>query len=274
MKWIFLFLGFFFICEAKAQNASLDSKFPIDSGYFSSFDGTKIYYEVRGKGKPVLLVHGFIVNGDSWKSTALYSDLLNRGYKVITLDMRGNGKSDKPHDSAAYDNDAEAKDIMLLMKFLETDQYSVVGYSRGSIITARLLVFDKRIQAAVLGGMGAAFTNPLWPRRIEFYRALMGDSIPELKSMVNYVQQQGLDQRALAYLQRSQPSTSIEALSEITRPVLVISGSEDADNGSAKELAKLLPNSILGSCPGDHNHASATPEFSKEVISFLKKNNY
>jgi len=274
MKWIFLFVGFFFICEAKAQNPSLDSKFPIDSGYFSSFDGTKIYYEVRGEGKPVLLVHGFIVNGDSWKRTALYADLLNDGYKVLTLDMRGNGKSDKPHDSTAYDNDAEAKDIMLLMKFLKTDQYCVVGYSRGSIITARLLVFDKRIQAAVLGGMGIDFTNPLWPRRIEFYRALMGDSIPELKSMVNYVQKQGLDQRALAYLQRSQPSTSKDALSKIDQPVLVISGSEDADNGSAKKLAKLLPNSSVGNCPGDHDHASGTPEFSKEVIHFLHKNNY
>lgn len=274
MKWIFLFLGAFVIKHSKAQNNSLNAKFPVDSGYFSSFDGTKIYYEVCGEGKPVLLIHGFIVNGDSWKRTALYSDLLNNGYKVITLDMRGNGKSGKPHDSTAYDNDAEAKDIMLLMKLLRADKYSVVGYSRGSIITARLLVFDKRIQAAVLGGMGIDFTNPLWPRRIEFYRALMGDSIPELKGMVNYVQQQGLDQRALAYLQRSQPSTSKEALSEITQPVLVISGSEDADNGSAKELAKILPNSTLGSCPGDHNHASATPEFSKEVIGFLKKNNY
>lgn len=274
MKWIFFFLSFFASRYSKAQSTSLDTKFPIESGYFSSFDGAKIYYEVRGEGKPVLLVHGFIVNGDSWKRTALYADLLNDGYKVITLDMRGNGKSDKPHDSTAYDNDAEAKDIMLLMKFLKTDKYSVVGYSRGSIITARLLVFDKRIQAAVLGGMGTDFTNPLWPRRIKFYRALMGDSIPELKGMVNYVQQQGLDQRALAYLQRSQPSTSKEALSKITQPVLVISGSEDADNGSAKDLAKLLPNSTLGTCPGDHNHASATPEFSKEVISFLQKNGY
>lgn len=139
-----------------------------------------------------MLVHGFIVNGDSWKRIALYTDLLNDGYQVITLDMRGNGKSDKPHDSAAYDNAAEAKDIMLLMKFLKTGEYNVVGYSRGSIITARLLVFDKRIQAAVLGGMGTDFTNPLWPRRIQFYRALMGDSIPELKSMVNYVQHQDL----------------------------------------------------------------------------------
>lgn len=274
MRILFFIVCFFIINISKAQTDSLTSKFPIDSNYFSSFDGTKIYYEVRGNGKPVLLVHGFIVDGNSWKHATLYSDLLEKNYKVITLDMRGNGKSGKPHDSTAYDNDAEAKDIMLLMNLLKIKQYSVVGYSRGSIITARLLVLDKRIQNAVLGGMGADFTNPEWPRRIMFYHALRGDSVPELKGLVDYIQHQKLDQLALAYLQRSQPSTSKEELNKITKPVLVISGSEDSDNGSADELAKLLPNSTVATVPGDHNHASATKEFSTAVINFLKKSNY
>ena len=274
MRLLLLFSCFFLINNTKAQRDSLAPKFPTDSGYFSSFDGTKIYYDVRGKGKPVLLVHGFIVDGSSWKRAALYNALLNDGYKVIILDMRGNGKSGKPHDSTAYDNDAEAKDIMGLMNLLKINEYSVVGYSRGSIITARLLVLDKRIKDGVLGGMGADFTNPQWARRIMFYRALMGDSIPELKGMVEYVQQQKLDQLALAYLQRSQPSTSKEELRKVTQPVLVISGDKDADNGSAAQLAKLLPNSTVATVPGDHNHASATKEFSTAIISFLQKNNY
>ena len=257
-----------------AQIDSMVARFPIDSGYFSSFDGTKIYYEVRGSGKPVLLVHGFIVNSNSWKGTTLYKDLLNEGYKTIILDMRGNGKSGKPHDSTSYANDAETKDIMGLMHQLKIDQYSVVGYSRGSIITSRLLVLDKRIQNAVMGGMGTDFTNPNWPRRIMFYRALMGDSIPELKGVVDYVQQQGFDRLALAYLQKEQPSTSKEQLAKITQPVLVICGDKDADNGSAGGLSRLLPNSTLTICPGDHNHAAATNEFSKDVIDFLRSNKY
>jgi alpha-beta hydrolase superfamily lysophospholipase len=56
-----------------------------DSGFYKSFDGTKIYYETRGSGEAVLLVHGFIVNSQSWKKTALYNDLLAAGYKVIIL---------------------------------------------------------------------------------------------------------------------------------------------------------------------------------------------
>ena len=188
--------------------------------------------------------------------------------------MRGNGKSGKPHDTAAYENDAEAKDIIRLMDLLKIKQYSAVGYSRGSIITARLLVLDKRVQTAVLGGMGTDFTNPEWPRRKMFYRAMMGDSVPELKGVVEYVKQQGLDQLALAYLQKAQPSTSKEALGQIQKPVLVICGDKDADNGSATALAQLLPRSDFATVPGDHNHASATIEFSNEVKLFFQKHDY
>jgi len=242
-----------------------------DSGYFSSFDRTKIYYEVHGDGFPVLLVHGFIVNSNSWKHTALFDSLLANGFKVILIDLRGNGKSDKPHNDKAYENDAEAKDIMLLLKHLHIKNYYAVGYSRGSIITARLLALDKNLQRAVMGGMGADFTNPNWPRRIMFYHALAADTVAELHSMVQYVQKSGLDQQALALLQKYQPSTPKEVLQKIKTPVLVIHGIEDADNGSADELASLFPNAEKALCPGDHNHATATPEFASAVTNFLKE---
>jgi pimeloyl-ACP methyl ester carboxylesterase len=240
------------------------------SGYYTSFDGTKIWYQVKGAGEPVVLVHGFIVNGESWKTTALYPDLLKAGYQVITLDMRGNGKSDKPHEASSYANDAEAKDIMGLLNQLKINKYSVVGYSRGSIITARLLALDKRVKKAVMGGMGTDFTNPEWPRRKLFYRALSGDSVPELASMVSYVKKSGLDQQALALLQKEQPSTPKEVLKKVQQPVLIICGSEDSDNGNAAELATLFTHGVYKSTPGDHNKASKTPEFSDAVIRFLK----
>jgi pimeloyl-ACP methyl ester carboxylesterase len=263
----------FFSCISLSQNI-FSQQDPADSGaYFKSFDGTNIYYEVRGNGQPVLLVHGFIVNGQSWKRTELYKDLLKQGYKVIILDQRGNGFSDKPHDSTAYDNDAEAKDIMGLMKHLTIKKYSAVGYSRGAIIVARLLILDKNISRAVMGGMGADFTDPQWPRRILFYRALSGDSIPELLGMVNNVKKQGLDQQALAYLQRSQPSTSKQELASVRQPVLIICGDKDADNGSAKGLADLFQRPTYKITPGDHGIASRTKEFSEEVIKFLKQKN-
>ena len=257
-----------------SQNVSSQNQALIDTGsFFRSFDSTKIYYEVRGTGDAVVLVHGFIVNGQSWKRTVLYNDLIVQGYKVIILDQRGNGFSDKPHEPEAYENDAEAKDIMALMKLLGIKKYSAVGYSRGAIIVSRLLVLDKTIKKGVMGGMGAEFTNPEWPRRIMFYKALSGEPVPELETMVQNVKKQGLDQQALANLQKAQPSTSKDEIAKIKQPVLIICGDKDSDNGSAKELADLFKHPVYKITPGDHGGASRTKEFSTAVISFLKQNN-
>lgn len=243
-----------------------------DSAYrYRAPDGVTIYYEVKGSGYPVFLVHGFIVNSTTWKKSPLYLSLLAAGYQVIIMDLRGNGKSDKPHTASAYGNDAQAKDIMGIASALRIKKYDVIGYSRGSIITARLLVLDKRVNKAVLGGMGKAFTNPEWPRRIMFYHALMGDSVPELNGMVKYVQQSGLDQLALACQQKEQPSTSVTALGKLRKPVLVICGDQDKDNGLGTELAALIPGAQCKEVPGDHNHAASTKEFASEVLSFIKQ---
>jgi pimeloyl-ACP methyl ester carboxylesterase len=253
------------------QHSFAQQTISADSGYLVSFDSTKIYYEVHGNGNPVLLVHGFIVNSVSWKHTALYDSLLTAGNKVILIDLRGNGKSDKPHREEAYTNDAETKDIMMLITKLGIHQYDVVGYSRGSIITARLLVWDRRVRKAVFGGMGSEFTNPEWPRRIQFYHALSSDTVPALHDMVQYVQQAGLDQQVLAWLQKYQPSTSRETLRKIKNPVLIIHGDLDEENGSADDLASLFPNSEKAVVPGLHNQAAQTPEFASAVLLFLKK---
>ncbi|WP_245623992.1 alpha/beta fold hydrolase [Flavihumibacter petaseus] len=243
----------------------------VDSGYLDGIGHTPIYYESRGNGDPVLLIHGFIVNGESWKKTALYDSLLRSGYRVITMDLRGNGKSGKPHLADAYANDAEAKDIMLLADKFNLEQYTAVGYSRGSIITARLLVMDKRLRRAVMGGMGTDFTDPEWPRRKMFYRALSGDTVKELEPMVRYVQQSGLDQQALALLQKEQPSTPKAALAKVKQPVLVVCGKEDSDNGKASDLADLFSNGKYVTVPGDHGGAVRTPEFAVAVLDFLRK---
>ena len=241
-------------------------------GYFASFDSTRIYYEVAGKGYPVLLIHGFMNSGEDWKKIPLYNALMEKGYMVITVDQRGNGKSDKPHEPEAYANDAEAKDLMGLIHFLHLKKYSFVGYSRGSIIGARLLVLDKRVHSAVLGGMGADFTNPLWPRRIAFYEAMMNDSIPGFDGARKKIKDNGLDQTALAYQQKGQPSTSAEELSRVKQNVMVICGDKDQDNGNGAELAKLIPNAVFVTIPGNHGGAWHTPEFTTEVMAFFAKN--
>jgi pimeloyl-ACP methyl ester carboxylesterase len=242
------------------------------NGYFESFDKTSIRYEVKGKGFPVLLIHGFTGKGEDWKSIALYEQLVAEGFSVITVDLRGGGKSGKPHDPASYENDAEAKDLIGLMHFLGIKKYSALGYSRGSIILARLLVLDKHIHAAVMGGMGADFTNPLWPRRIAFYKGLLNDTTPGFEAFYKRIKENNLDQLALAYQQNGQPSTSKEALARVKQKVLVVCGIEDKDNGNGQELAALIPKAKFIETPGNHGGAWHTPEFSTIVVSFLLQN--
>lgn len=267
MKKTILYIAalFFFISRVAYAQQQGDGK------YYTSFDGTKIYYEVKGNGYPVVLIHGFTGNGNGWKSGMLYGNLVNSGYKVIILDLRGNGRSDKPHTDAAYANDAEAKDIMGLVSSLNIAAYDIVGYSRGSIIASRLLVLDTRVHKAVLGGMGDGYTNPNWPRRIHAYRALMGDkNLHDVDDMMTYIHSQHFDEQALALQQKHQPSTSPLELSKVKKPVLIVRGSEDKENGSETALQKLIPGARLAYVPGDHNTASKNNQFSAAVLLFLQ----
>lgn len=266
-----LFLTTLLCCLCISSAAIIDRTTNDSAQYFTSFDGTRIHYTVKGSGIPILLVHGFIVDGNSWHQAPLYDSLLKNGFQVITLDLRGNGLSDHPHDSLAYLNDAEAKDIMGLISYLKLPAYRVVGYSRGAIIVARLLVLDARIKSAVMGGMGIAFTDPLWPRRLQFYRALSGNNVPELADMVKYVKKSGLDQRALALMQFGQPSTSPEELGKINKPVLVLGGDKDPDNDTGGSLAALMPVGMHGTVPGDHNSVVKSLPFADWVLHFLQE---
>jgi len=268
-KWVLSFCLVFSIFSYGQYDSALNN-YTVDSGYFTSFDHTKIYYEKRGTGEPVVLIHGFIQNGESWKRLSILSELLKNGFEVITLDIRCNGRSDRKLNESAYAGDAEARDIIGLSRYLHLGKYDIIGYSRGSIIAARLLIKDRKVKKAVLGGMGTGFTNPQWPRRIMFYEALMGKPTKELEGAMKYVRQQGLDTLQLAYMQKYQPSTSPDELSKIKKQVLVICGDKDEDNGSAAALAKMIHSSVLVIVPGDHGSAPRSKEFSEAVVSFLK----
>lgn len=153
---------------------------------FESFDGVKIAYTDEGYGEPILLLHGFLNSRKSWDNTVLKQQLINTGYRVIIPDLRGNGDSDKPKDEGAYGNGAEIKDLVLLMNHLKVEKYKAVGYSRGSIVLAKLLIEDDRIEKAVLGGMGIDFTNPEWDRKIMFANAFKGEVNQLTKGAVDY----------------------------------------------------------------------------------------
>ena len=242
---------------------------------FISFDGTKIAYADEGIGEVVLLIHGFIVDGNSnWGASELKKQLLNQGYRVIIPDLRGNGSSDKPQNEDAYKNDAEIKDLIALIDHLSVENYFAVGYSRGSILLANLLTKEERITRAVFGGMGINFTNPNWDRRIDFGNVFSGRTEPNdmTQGAVDFAKNLNVDFKILGHLQDHQPETSIAELKRIYIETLVISGEDDLDNGNPKDLQKQLPKSRLKLVSGDHMSTFNSKDFAEAIINFLKGN--
>ena len=95
----------------------------------------EIYYEDHGTGQAVVLIHGYPLDGSSWeKQTAA---LLAAGYRVITYDRRGFGKSSKP--TAGYDYDTFAADLNTLLEALNLNDAVLVGFSMGTGEVARYL---------------------------------------------------------------------------------------------------------------------------------------
>jgi non-heme chloroperoxidase len=95
----------------------------------------ELYYEDHGSGKPVLLIHGYPLSGASWEKQV--SALLNAGYRVITYDRRGFGKSSQPTDGYNYDTFAE--DLQKLTTQLKLQDFTLVGFSMGGGEIARYL---------------------------------------------------------------------------------------------------------------------------------------
>ena len=87
MKKSILILNTLVIMLLSASRSWAQQETP--GSYFTSFDTTKIYYEVKGTGYPVILIHGFSGTGQGWKNTAVYNDLLTAGYQVVLIDQRG-----------------------------------------------------------------------------------------------------------------------------------------------------------------------------------------
>ncbi|MGE0633534.1 MAG: alpha/beta fold hydrolase [Pseudobdellovibrionaceae bacterium] len=107
----------------------------------------EIYYEDHGLGRPVVLIHGWPLNGASWEKQI--PELLNAGCRVITYDRRGFGKSSKP--AIGYDYDTLSEDLSKLLVHLDLRSVTLVGFSMGTGEIARYLgsFGAKRIEKAI-----------------------------------------------------------------------------------------------------------------------------
>lgn len=111
-----------------------------------------LYYEDHGSGNPVVLIHGYPLSGASWEKQV--PELLGAGFRVITYDRRGFGKSSQP--TTGYDYDTFAEDLHKVLTSLELRDVALVGFSMGGGEVARYLgkYGSERVQkAAILGGI-------------------------------------------------------------------------------------------------------------------------
>lgn len=102
---------------------------------FTTADGTEIYYNDWGNGRPVILVHGWPLDGDMWSEQAVF--LAEHGYRVIAYDRRGFGRSSQPW--SGYDYDTMSDDLAGLIDHLELSDVTLVGFSMGGGEVARYL---------------------------------------------------------------------------------------------------------------------------------------
>ena len=127
------------------------ARYPDESGYVER-DGTRVYYEVYGTGEPTILLlpTWSLMHSRHWKMQIPY---LARHCRVVTFDGRGNGRSDRPRDAAAYDEREFAADALAVMDATQTERAVIVGFSlggqRGLLLAAEE---PQRIEGAVFIG--------------------------------------------------------------------------------------------------------------------------
>lgn len=242
-------------------------------------DGVRLHYELHGPdtGTPVVLVHGFASDYRlNWVGTRWQETLTHAGYRVVGLDCRGHGSSDKPHDPAAYALELMAADVDRLLAHLNIRAANYIGYSMGARIGVQaLLDFSPRLSRVVLGGAG---WGGAYAEAKEIARAMRGEPTTSEVATTFYDFARARPENDLealaACILGPQPEPDPKSLAAITNPVLVAVGENDDIAIDAERLVESIPNARLVTIAG-RNHMSAVParEFKEAVLEFLATGN-
>ena len=228
-------------------------------------NGVRIHYYLEGPedGAPTVLVHGFCSNFHvNWVGSRWVETLTRAGRRVIGLDNRGHGRSEKPHDPDRYGQQM-VQDVANLIEHLRLERVDYVGYSMGSQIGLRLLASDAaRVNRAVLGGIGMNVTTPFRAaeaiaRRLRGDEAEQGAAATMFYNFATAVPGNDLEALACCITSRNTPLRE-EQLSAIRTPVLVAVGGADPIARDARRLAELIPGAEHFEVPG-RDHATAVP---------------
>jgi pimeloyl-ACP methyl ester carboxylesterase len=239
----------------------------------------EIAYLDEGEGDPIVLVHGFASSKSvNWVYPTWVSDLRKDGRRVIALDNRGHGESEKLYDPAQYSIPAMAGDALALMDHLDIARADIMGYSLGARIAAWLgLKQPVRLRSAILGGIGIAMIEGGGPGE-NVAKALEAPTLEDVTDPVGrtfraFADQTRSDRLALAAcLRGSRGLMTREEAAAIAVPVLIAVGTADEVAGSAEALGKIIPGSEVLDIPNrDHMRAVGDKVYKAGVTDFLSR---
>ena len=213
-------------------------------------------------GDPVLLIHGFASTKKvNWINPGWVKTLGEAGYRVIAIDNRGHGESDKPHDVEAYMPEKMAGDAIALLRHLEIPRAHVMGYSMGARISAFMaLAAPEMMRTVVFGGLGIGMVEGVggWEGIAE---GLLADTIdavtePRARAFRAFAEQTGSDRIALAAcIRSSRKKLTAEEVGHIATQALIAVGTKDDIAGSAQDLATLMPHAEVVDIPRPRPYA-------------------
>jgi pimeloyl-ACP methyl ester carboxylesterase len=244
---------------------------------FTASDGTEIVYDTWGGGRPgvpIVLHHGFAASAEAnWTGPGVTGKLLALGRPIVALDARGHGRSDKPHDPAAYAGGAMVGDVRTLIDHLGIASIDLVGYSMGAHVSLGVATEENRLRSVVLGGIGGATVTGAPFDRSEVADGLVAEdprTITDVRArgFRRFADSTNADRHALAAVMRADrlPPTGLD---RITVPCLVVVGREDDLAADVQGLVDAVPRATLVTVPGDHLGAVGEPAFAQALLDFL-----
>ncbi len=235
--------------------------------------------ESHDRGEPILLIHGFASNHRiNWVNPRWVETLTHAGRRVVALDNRGHGRSEKLYAPADYRSDLMARDAANLLAHLGVERADVMGYSMGARIASFLaLARPGLVRALILGGLGDRLVHGagLPPGIAEAMEAPSLDRLsdPTQRMFRAFADQTHSDRAALAACIRgSRQSLTPAGVARIAAPTLIAIGTLDEVAGDARRLAAMMAQAETLDIPGrDHNRAVGDQVFKAGVLAFLAR---
>ena len=242
---------------------------------FLDSNGVNLRYIEQGAGEPVVLIHGFGGSADDPWVKAGILQALAKNHRVLALDCRGFGQSDKPSERKHYGQEM-ALDVVRLLDHLKIPRAHIVGYSMGAAIAAKLVTMKpERFLTVVLGGYGARLSWLAEESSSRQNDARYEQRAAELASGPGGRMDPGTIARAAALRSFREQRVTAAQMAAVRVPAISIIGTADEGIADVHELKRVMPDLKLVTIDGaDHDSARRRPEFLATVEEFLKVNSH